>query len=315
MTRRAFTLIEMALAVLLAGFVILTSLGMFAMVDRAERSLTARTADIQVMAQCHATLRRAIQSLVAKPSSGGPARRTDEGSPATTDLARERFGDRPLAEQLGLKTPATPARPTYHMRLGAFDPEHPEKPPKSAGKNRDELKPARLDVVLTGSPFNFTPVTEGPIRGAFDVVPEGREDWQLVWTPIDPPGEEIVLADNLAAVFMSVLEREGGWVDAFEARLVDDFPRAVRVVIWTRGGATADWLFEPGVTTGDAPGDSSADLPATEGGEGANPDQGVPIDGGSGQPTTDTGSAVAPTQNKAKKGSQRHRPMAPGGQP
>ena len=118
--------------------------------------------------------------------------------------------------------------------------------------------PWRLELVLSASPTMIAAERGAPIRGAFDIVQSGEEgdveSWALLWTPIKPPGEPVVLIDGLALALMAVLPRDTSeFTGQFGARQIKQFPRAVRFILWTRGGAKTDWVFEPGIIEGVAP--------------------------------------------------------------
>ncbi|TVQ33138.1 MAG: hypothetical protein EA376_03530 [Phycisphaeraceae bacterium] len=258
MTRPAFTIIELALATVLGLFVLLACFSLFAMIDRSERALATRFEDVQDMALCHATLRRAMQSLVAAPEgAGGPrtrGRQTDQNGEPDGDENGETGVDNESALESGERgltfTDDEPRRRgrVQHFSIYPLDPADAE-----AGVDVGDA-PWRLEMVLADHPLTFLQTGHGPIRGAFDFLPVGPDEWILQWTPLIPAGEPYVLAENLSLALVAVLPRDSsefvGYLDARERR---EFPRAVRVILWSHGGARTDWLFEPGVTTGETP--------------------------------------------------------------
>lgn len=303
MNRRAFTLLELTLAMLLAAFIMATALGLFGMISTSDRALSDRFNDMANMARAHAVLRHSFQSLVAAPPA--PANPNPDGglrAQATPEQGAE--GENGQDAQSGAGASARESRPasrrsrtgrgdervarTDSDRAGAGsggasgdrsalgDDEAVPGPGSANGSGRNRAEelpklpymwlgptdPARpgsvdvsvpwtLEIVLSQPPFKFMPQSDTPIRGAFEKA-WNETDWALIWLPIDPPGEPVIVMDNLAEVFMAALTKDGSWTDMFEAREFKEFPRAIRVVLMATSGATSDWLFEPGVTLGPA---------------------------------------------------------------
>ncbi|MEO1129920.1 MAG: hypothetical protein AAFX05_09485, partial [Planctomycetota bacterium] len=84
------------------------------------------------------------------------------------------------------------------------------------------------------------------VRGRLEVVPHG-EHWALQWRPVSPAGDPRILLTGITWLEWSVLPREAGvdgWQSVWAAFLRQDFPSAVRLILWTESGRHADWLFE-----------------------------------------------------------------------
>ncbi len=276
MTRRGFTLLEVALAALLGSFILAAALGMFGLMERQDVRVGRNYDDTAELARCHQTLRRAMQTLVAAPgsattsaTSGAPEEPESTPAPAEADQEQdqgeesetrngedndegegeENEGDRRATR--GQRVADSPRLPHFLMRAYSDEDE-------AAAIEVGEAS-WRLEVVLTTPPIAMKDPPDGYVRGAFDImrVPSAwgpdYDTWSLQWTPIDPPGEPVVLARDLTLALMAALPREG---DQFTARLtardLKEFPRAVRMILWTAGGRKTDWLFEPGVTSPDS---------------------------------------------------------------
>jgi len=244
MTRRGFTLLELLLALALGSMIVAATLGVYTMVARFEDRVGERAEGVRDLAQTQSALRRAAQSLIAYPPS------PDRNTAGRTDAAAERFGEESIAEQRGLVNRTEDTRPP-RLRLG----------PLEGAVSAGDEPIRRLELSLTGQPFAALEHTGRPIRGAFDLVPYtsngaapgtvyGQQLWALLWTPIEPPGESTILIDDLVLAEFACLDG-AGFHDAYAAREPDEFPWAIRAVLWTASGARADWMLEPGVRIGE----------------------------------------------------------------
>lgn len=245
MTRRAFTMLELMLALALGAMVLTAALSVFTLASNFDAQLASRAEGVSALANSQGALRRAAQSLVAYPQSPD-----QPGSAQRSSAAAERFGDESIAEQRGFVNRAEDPRPP-RLSLGPIP-----------GTARDGLEPVRrLELSLTGQPFASLEHTGRPIRGAFDLVPgysdgaipgttPGQKVWALLWTPIDPPGEPTILIDDLILAEFACLDGAGFHAE-YEAREPREFPWAIRAVLWTAGGARADWMLEPGIRIGE----------------------------------------------------------------
>jgi len=221
--RRAFTMLELVLAMLLASLIMAAAFGMFGALRTMDSNLSARFEGMVELGEVHSTMRRAVQSLIAYPNS-------DDGDDVSEEVrAKQNIEDKYAG-----------AEPRFY--LGAFD----------ATEDYDKDGAKRLEMVLTDHPLAPLPRAMRPVRAAFDLIPgidrDGLREWALFYTPLDPPGEPILLMWDLELAEFAALDATG-WHDQYVAMEKKDFPWAIRVVLWKRGGARADWVLEPGVRT------------------------------------------------------------------
>ncbi len=236
--RRAFTLLEVMLAMSIASVIMLSSLGLMEYVSRMDDKLANRFDDISELGRARETMRTAMNSLVGvvdPPEEPG----------ARTGLARERFGEDSLAERMFEDDDENP--PVFE--LGYTIPNR-----------RGESDPRKIVMRLKRSPIPGAPAQRDVVVGAFELVTypldpyfteTGQESWALLWTPLSPRGEPVILADAIKFAAWQALRdpqppsNDMEWVDEHDARFVDDFPRAVRIELETWSGAVGDWIFEP----------------------------------------------------------------------
>jgi prepilin-type N-terminal cleavage/methylation domain-containing protein len=220
--RRAFTMLELVLAMLLASLIMAAAFGMFGTLRTMDSNLSARFEGMVELGEVHATMRRAAQSLIAYPSSDDDDAEVSEDVRANQNIEDKFAG----------------AEPRFY--LGSFDP--------TQDYDKDGAK--RLEMVLTDHPLAPLPRAMRPVRAAFDLIPglgrDGLREWALFYTPLEPPGEPILLMWDLELAEFAALDGTG-WHDQYVAMEKRDFPWAIRVVLWKRGGARADWVLEPGV--------------------------------------------------------------------
>jgi prepilin-type N-terminal cleavage/methylation domain-containing protein len=239
MRQRAFTLLEVMLASSIASVIMLTSFGLMQYVSRMDGKLATRFEDVAELGRAREAIRTAMTSLV------GVVDPPDDPAANRTQTSIERFGEESLADRLFEDEEAPP--PLFE--LGYTIPNR-----------KGEMDPRKLVMRLRRSPIATEVTTQAVITGAFELVTyplepyftqEGQESWALLWTPLDPPGEPVVLAEALKFAAWEALRdpqpprNEMEYVDEHEARYIDDFPRVIHVELETWGGALADWLFEP----------------------------------------------------------------------
>ncbi len=242
MHSRAFTLLEMVLASALAAFVVLAALGMFDFLYRDDYILAQRFTQRQDLSRAHGALRRAFQTMVAAPPT---PEQSAADQPQRSELEEEMFGDESLRAQMGFDDDGSSAGPRPYFYIGPVD-------TRRIDKNIHTGDTAwRIEVLLTQPPTALSPSANGPIRGAFEAVEDGR-NWRLQWTPINPVAEPISLVEDLAYCFMEVASPDNQFTDLLRAQEQREFPRSIHIQLGTRDGAEADWLFEPGVTIGDS---------------------------------------------------------------
>lgn len=249
---RAFTVLELMLAMTLALFVVGGVLSVFTLLTRADDLSEEAFEEAVDLSITQEVLRRAMQSLVAgrpaEPAEAPPAE--DEGEPAEEEGEDEAT---PPEQESGEPTKLPghePADQLPHFELsehettgGAFLQRlelvvRDSPVAQSWMPSEDDEDASLLDVAATTS-----------VRGAFELI-ELDAEWALVWVPIDPPGVPEVLVRDLDACRWTVLPKTNDgaeWMEAWEARDLREFPVAVRLVLWTRKGGRVDWLFETAV--------------------------------------------------------------------
>lgn len=86
----------------------------------------------------------------------------------------------------------------------------------------------------------------GFVRSEIRLEPQRDGLYTLLYVPLDPVGKPVPILRDLAWASFHVLPSrdENEWVDVYAAYLQEDFPAAVRVVLFTDGGREIDWLFE-----------------------------------------------------------------------
>lgn len=93
MRRRAFTLIEVTLAAVLASLVIMATLSVFTMVDRGERSTSRLYEQSIELSMLHRALERSLYGIVTSPTTSAPPPRTDEDQ---AQVVADRPGNKPV---------------------------------------------------------------------------------------------------------------------------------------------------------------------------------------------------------------------------
>lgn len=283
-TRNGFTVLELLLALALGLVVSTTALSLFWLVSSSDRRLDTKFDESIDLSFAQETLRKAMGQLVAarpvdpdenaiaSQTAGGEDDEGDEGegddsaeapepepeepeedegpNARLREVITELTGDPELAAQLlGVVTDID--RPHFEIY---FD---------SLGERG--VLPV-LEVVLMQSPVPPPALLEGEtrsaasgatltaVRGVFETVDLG-DRLLLQWTPINPPGPPTALMDDIVAIEWWALPRArhgGEWVQLHAAYLQEDYPVAVRLVLWLRSGAHVDWLFETTVATPEA---------------------------------------------------------------
>lgn len=261
--QHGFTLLELILALSLAVVITSAALSLFWMIRSSDQRLSARFDEQIDLSFAQEVLRKAMAHLVAArpvsadeaaPATGEGAEDElpeDERLPSFEDqirgLVTEMGGDEALVDSLvsGLATGEAPHFEVYYER----NPRWGQLP--------------RLEVVLMNSPVPPIPALLGEertaavgatlrwTRGVFEPVDLG-DRLALQWRPIDPPDYPTTLIDGIVGIEWSVLPRQrhgGQWTDLSSAFLQEDYPVAVRLILWMQSGVHIDWLFETSVTT------------------------------------------------------------------
>ena len=86
----------------------------------------------------------------------------------------------------------------------------------------------------------------GFVRCQLRLEPDIRGRYSMYYIPLDPIGEPYSVIDDLEWARFYVLPDKDSleWVEVHAAYLAEDFPAAVRVVLFTADGKEIDWLFE-----------------------------------------------------------------------
>lgn len=280
MNRRAFTLIEVMLALILAGIVVTAAMGVLGMLTSRDARLDEQL-DRAVEASVAQTIIRRAMGTLASAAAIDP---TDE------ELAPEQGGtetqagdpDAPIDDLESALDTAEPAEPvdedsalsnTMEAMLSgdedAMAAALRDEPPYFEiyydTERDDGLQGApTLSLVLQESPAPPSPTSAagrgelttldlalaaGPVRGVFDLVLL-QDGPALTWIPLEAPAgydEMEVLIRGVTFLAWTALppgRSDGGWQDVYAAYLKDDFPRAVRLEVLTEDGRFYDWLFE-----------------------------------------------------------------------
>jgi len=260
MRRRAFTVIELLLALVLAGLVVTAALSIFGLLTSAERvSESQFEAEVEV-ASTQLFVRRVMQSLLAGADEGdpamtdGPRAETDQTTPVTEAPLRDpAAGGRamfeiyfeqvepgvtaPVVELVLSKAPvqvgALPGQMRYDAEFDDLEEEDGEADPMQTALFEEQLRRENRLIET--------------VRGRLEVARRGTS-FVLQWRPISPAGEPYVLVPNVEWLEWSALPRDAdadAWSDVWAAYLREDFPMAVRLALWTTDGRHEDWLFEP----------------------------------------------------------------------
>ncbi|RMH28085.1 MAG: prepilin-type N-terminal cleavage/methylation domain-containing protein [Planctomycetota bacterium] len=226
--RSGFTLIEMMLAMSVAAVIVTASAGLMRYVDAADGRLARRFEDAATLGRARRAFDLAFSSLLAAPDPE-PAP-VVPGRPA--DPERGRFREEP----------EDPERPPL-FDLGPTDPD-----------DDGPLAPRKIEAILKRSPIPGELVGADMIHGAFEIVPyrlepffseRGALSWAVLWTPLSPRGDTVVLAQALEYAAWEALNDDMEWNPAHQATEVGDYPRAIHVELTAWSGARADWLFAP----------------------------------------------------------------------
>jgi len=253
---RAFTLLELLLAMVIGSIILAGGFGLVAMTERLDHAFAARLDATTRLAFVQRTFSRSLHTIVAAPEDYDP-QRAALAAAAVAERA-ERLG-RPRRQDQGESEPGAasararrdvePAPPRFRMGHLADDGESYENREDDAAEGV-----RRLELLLARPPFGERDDLD-PVRGAFDLVPTPTsapgpqgDRWRLQWTPIEPAGEPTVLLDNLELAEWSVTDARGQ-VDIFSTYERDDLPWTVRVVLWTESGTKVDWMFDLGAAT------------------------------------------------------------------
>ncbi len=235
-------MLEVMLAVSLAGLVSVMALGILGMMDRADRTLDTRSVRVRELATLHGLLQDAFDSLVM--SNAHRPRRTG--------------GDDEEEQQDG-GSEGPQIRPRIILRYDASPlAELPDAP----------HTPQRLEITTRQGIAGFVAPEDGrvyPRRKAVRGVLELRRDtpgtWALWWRPVAPDGSAfredyesnrqasaLRLAGGLTACRWLVFYRNRR-VPEFSATWSGDLPAYIELEITTDARQYANWVFELGWTS------------------------------------------------------------------
>lgn len=267
--RRAFTLIEVMLALVLASFVISAALGMLALVANAQKVHAGDITRTIRLTQAQSFFRDSFVRLVAGmplappqesvPGQGEeneqdetdeeetPEDPPDESQPDEDD-EESRFDemlnnllDGGMASQL-LADEATQLDVMFEIYLDT---------------SADPWPTPVMECVITDPPSlgresNFAPDATvldqlGFVRCEIRLEPQPNDElYTLYYVPLDPIGEAVPIIRDLEWASFHVLPSRDQmeWVDVYAAYLQEDFPAAIRIVMFLDDGREIDWLFE-----------------------------------------------------------------------
>lgn len=251
MSRRGFTAIEVLLAAAVSTVVLAGAFGLMTWMDRAVSRLNDRAQSEAEMNLLHQTVRRAMQTLVVAETAPPEEREAEgDGEGDSSTRAAENGEDGEEAEEVDAQgEPVRMTRPRFLLE------------PQIPGRG-GEWDPRRLEMVLLEQPAPGAPRWAGTIRGAFELRPT---QWgtQLIWQSLEPAGDAVVLAEDVAAIQWTALTKEAvagrfskeslAWKSDLAATTRAEAPKALRLVLRMDSGAQIDWLFELAVTSGPAP--------------------------------------------------------------
>jgi hypothetical protein len=280
MTRRAFTLMETMMAAALGSLVILLALGLFASMDKTDRSTALRFDQTSALSRVHLVMTRTFGNIVMSDSSV-----TGIGLPQQPQPAQ------PEGQQ------TSPMDPTARPRILLQQDQSPALNLSSRGGS-SQARPQRLEVVVGKSPVPsvldsrggeaiamaaFDPdVYTGPaVRGVFELRPDPAGErakgwgvpgldprypgWTLWWRPL-PHREEgperalfsmapeedpraVPIASGLQVCrWTAFSKRKRG--DSFKATQFQELPAYMELEVRTTSGLTANWMFEVDWTNG-----------------------------------------------------------------
>lgn len=257
--RHGFTALELTLAVSLSSVVLLAAIGTLGYLQRADRNLGVRFEERSDLAMVHATVRRAMQSLVAKPepppsTSATPVNAAPSDEPEAFSDPEEALKQKDVDEfNAFLKSSRGEVERVERDRFILES--------LVAGRT-DDSAPRRLELVLLRPPITGEAPTTPTVRGAFEVRPE-LDGYGLYWIPIIPAGAPVRLMGGIESIGWRALARDqaenrfeaksGAWRTMMKSRTPGQFPKAVQLTLRTIEGVEADWIFEPAISMGPEP--------------------------------------------------------------
>jgi len=257
-SRRAFTLLEVMLALALSTVVIASAMGILSLVTRAQAIHTSDIHQSVRIAQAQQFFRDTFVRLVA----GVPLVPPEDDTAALLEQALAGAdGENPQEEE--------PSQSSFDalvsdMLGGGLAAQLLE----GDGIQFDVMFEIYFDNTVDGWPVPVLEcvVTEPPVpeaspflnqqlgvldqlgfvRSQLRLEPDGNGLYSMYYIPTDPIGEPYSVLDNLEWARFYVLPDKDAieWVEIHAAYLEEDFPAAVRIVLFTADGQEIDWLFE-----------------------------------------------------------------------
>ncbi len=249
---RAFTLLEVMLSLVLASIVVAAAMSVFSLVFAAQRTHADDVTAVVDRAQAQQFFRDAFVRLVAGvplvdappvPISNSQTSEDDENG------NEELTGFDAIAEQLAaggiagtlLADESTDFDIMFEMYLDTSVPGWPvpvlecvlTDPPTLEGDSFAGVERTVLDEL-------------GLVRSLIRLAPNVNGLYDLMFEPIDPYGLPVPIVRDLEwASFYALPGRDAvEWTEVHAAYLDEDFPAAIRVVLFYPDGTEIDWLFE-----------------------------------------------------------------------
>jgi len=285
--RRAFTILELTLALLVSTLVISSAFGLFRLMTTTNRVLAVRAEQFVGVGAARMSMESAFGSLVLAAGTAN-----EQETALRPRLILSRRGQLGGAQRLEMvvQRPPLPGLAPFVERASAD-----EGSLRRFGGSRDDIGD------------RYVRHWDGrPIRGAFELEPEpvrtdsrglplGEQTWRLVWRNLEVGGEPVpdiprqrtVLLDGIVAFDWSVFQDRRRRL-TYEATRTGQIPAYAECRVRTSAGHSAEWLFELDWINGsvDRPPDMLAALTASGGG-GLGGDSGAGDgdgDGGGGGP-------------------------------
>ena len=255
--RAAFTIVELLLALMLASLVLASMVGVVRVLLMADTVSADRVDQQTDLAVAQNLIRRVMVSLAAAepldPAEGAKLLR-EQAQPAA-DSQDVALGLSPMAPP-----DIAPMFDLYYQELedGTAAPALEcviIDPPGALDPNAARFTLADFRTVAKGSTREGALLSRRivqSVRGRFELVPIAEADsdnigWALAWTGVDPPSAPFVLLRGVVGLEWTVLpisEKQVKWLSVLSAKLAQDFPLSVRLVVWLDDGRQLDWMFE-----------------------------------------------------------------------
>ncbi len=280
--RRAFTMLELMLAISMASLVGVGAFAVINMMNRGDATLEARSTQMRELATLHGLLQDSLGTLVMsdaeRPSNNVGGESLDQDLETLMEFDETEDGEairprmilRPDPSELAFAREAGHTAQTFEVVL------------------RDGFASFNTPEGLTNEQVHALERGREAIRGVLELRPEGRA-WALWWRPVDERGAPI-RNDHESNRELSALRLCGGltsclWkafyrgdrLTTYQATWSNDLPAYLEVEVATTAGLYANWVFEIGWTTAaettafedeDALGGAAADGAAADGASG-----------------------------------------------